>query len=82
MRKSNASANFQFVSAVAEFGMVLRNSKFKQKSSFDAAWLIAKNSLGNDGEGYRAEFLQLILDAGRITKKAKPVEEDAVSGIK
>jgi len=43
---------------------------------------MAKNSLGRDSEGYRAEFLQLIRDAGRISKDEKPLEEDAVSGIK
>jgi Ca-activated chloride channel homolog len=79
---NEASVNFRFVSAVAEFGMVLRNSEFKQESSFDRAYIIAKNSLGKDNEGYRAEFLQLIRDAGRIAKKERPLEEDAVSGIK
>jgi hypothetical protein len=43
---------------------------------------MTKNSLGKDIEGYRSEFLQLIRDTGRITKNEKPLEEDAVSGIK
>ena len=79
---NETSVNFRFVSAVAQFGMLLRNSAFKQQSSFDGAYVMAKNSLGKDSEGYRAEFLQLIRDAGRITKSKKPLEEDAVSGIK
>jgi Ca-activated chloride channel homolog len=79
---NETSVNFRFVSAVAQFGMVLRNSAFKQQSSFDKAYAMAKNSLGRDSEGYRIEFLQLIRDAGRITKSEKPLEEDAVSGIK
>ncbi|HET7001038.1 MAG TPA: von Willebrand factor type A domain-containing protein [Puia sp.] len=79
---NETSVNFRFVSAVAEFGMVLRNSAFKQQSSFERAYAMAKNSLDKDSEGYRAEFLQLIRDAGRITKNEKPFEEDAVSGIK
>ncbi|HEX3767654.1 MAG TPA: VWA domain-containing protein, partial [Puia sp.] len=77
-----SSVNFRFVSAVAQFGMLLRNSAFKQQSSFDKAYAIAKNSLGKDSEGYRSEFLQLIKEAGRIAKNEKPVEDDAVSGIK
>jgi Ca-activated chloride channel family protein len=76
------SVNFRFVSAVAQFGMLLRKSEFKQQSSFDGTYIMAKNSLGKDSEGYRSEFLQLIRDAGRITKNEKPMEEDAVSGIK
>jgi Ca-activated chloride channel homolog len=79
---NETSLNFRFVSAVAEFGMLLRNSAFKQHASFDRAYIMAKNSLGKDSEGYRSEFLQLIRDAGRITKNEKPLEEDAVSGIK
>jgi Ca-activated chloride channel homolog len=79
---SETSVNFRFVSAVAQFGMLLRNSAFKQQSSFDKTYIMAKNSLGKDSEGYRSEFLQLIRDAGRITKNEKPLEEDAVSGIK
>jgi Ca-activated chloride channel family protein len=63
--------------------MLLRNSAFKQQSSLNRTYVMAKNSLGKDSEGYRSEFLQLIRDAERIiTKKEKPLEEDAVSGIK
>jgi Ca-activated chloride channel family protein len=79
---NETSVNFRFVSAVAQFGMLLRNSAFKQQSSFDRTYVMAKNSLGKDSEGYRSEFLQLIRDAGRITKNEKPLEGDAVSGIK
>jgi Ca-activated chloride channel family protein len=79
---NETSVNFRFVSAVAEFGMLLRNSAFRQQSSFDRTYMMAKNSLGSDSEGYRSEFLQLIRDAGRITKNDKRPEEDAVSGIK
>ena len=73
--------NFRFVSAVAQFGMLLRNSAFRQQSSFDRTYAMAKNALGKDSEGYRSEFLELIRDAGRITKNETLVE-DAVSGIK
>jgi Ca-activated chloride channel homolog len=63
------SVNFRFVSAVAKFGMMLRNSDFKQHSSFNKASAMANNALGKDGEGYRSEFLQLLQGAERITKK-------------
>jgi len=79
---NETSVNFRFVSAVAEFGMILRNSDFKQQSSFNRAYAMAKNALGKDSEGYRSEFLQLLLGAERITKNEKPDEEDAVSGVK
>jgi Ca-activated chloride channel family protein len=79
---NESSLNFRFVSAVAEFGMVLRNSEFKQQSSYNMCYSMAKGALGKDTEGYRAEFLKLILDAGRITKKEVPVEKEDVSGIR
>jgi Ca-activated chloride channel homolog len=72
------SNNLQFVSAVAEFGMLLRNSSFKQQASFDQAYSLALRSLGDDKEGYRKEFLELLLQAGKLAK-VKPKEEPPVS---
>lgn len=63
MTIDKASENFRFATAVAEFGMVLRNSESKQSSSYDHAWKLAKNALGKDDEGYRSELLQLIKTA-------------------
>jgi Ca-activated chloride channel homolog len=76
------SVNFRFVSAVAQFGMLLRNSAFKQQSSYENVWSLAKNALGPDQEGYRAEFLQLARGAGRLAKKETTHGEDDLSGIK
>ncbi len=72
---AKTSDNFRFAAAVAEFGMLLRKSEFKQQSSFDNAWKLAKNALGNDAEGYRAEFLKLLKNAQSIAK-GKIHEED------
>ncbi len=62
------SANFRFAAAVAEFGMLLRNSEFKQHSSYEHAWQLAKGALGADEEGYRSELLRLIRNAQTIEK--------------
>ncbi len=75
------SDNFRFVSAVAEFGMLLRGSEFKQQSSFGKTYSLAKNSVGKDIEGYRTEFLQLVNGAGRISHREPDSEEDGISGI-
>jgi Ca-activated chloride channel homolog len=56
---SSTSADFRFASAVAEFGMLLRNSQFKQNGSYDQAISIAQNAKGADDDGYRAEFVRL-----------------------
>ena len=60
---NSTSADFRFASAVAEFGMLLRNSQFKQKSSFSQAISIAKAARGEDADGYRAEFIRLAENA-------------------
>jgi Ca-activated chloride channel family protein len=53
------STEFAFASAVAEFGMVLRDSPHKGKSSLDSAIVRADRSRGADPFGYRAEFVSL-----------------------
>lgn len=72
------SENFRFAASVAQFGLLLVNSEFKQKSSFDMAWKMASGAIGSDVEGYRAEFLQLVKNAKTLAKNAnnKNEEED------
>jgi Ca-activated chloride channel family protein len=65
---SSASENLRFASAVAEFGMVLRDSKFKGNADFKSVLALAKNSKGKDVEGYRAEFIRLV-EMAELLKK-------------
>lgn len=58
-----ASDNFKFSAAVAEFGLLLRESAFKQKSSYEQIISMAKAAEGNDVNGYRKEFVQLVKNA-------------------
>jgi len=60
---SKTSADFRFASAVAELGMLLRDSEFKQHSDFDSLIARAKAAKGADEEGYRAEFISLAQSA-------------------
>lgn len=73
---ATASSNFRFAAAVAEFGMLLRNSEFKQDASFNKAWQLAKDALGKDDEGYRSEFLKLLKNAQSIAKNIKRHAEE------
>ncbi|MEJ7739534.1 MAG: von Willebrand factor type A domain-containing protein [Chitinophagaceae bacterium] len=68
---TNASINFRFASAVAEFGMLLRNSSFKQNASYDHSWQLAKGALGSDEEGYRSEFINLVKNVQSIVMNQK-----------
>jgi len=65
---ANASADFRFASAVAELGMLLRNSEYKQLADYDQLIARARASKGLDDEGYRAEFIRLAESAKLLVK--------------
>ncbi|HEY6505441.1 MAG TPA: von Willebrand factor type A domain-containing protein [Chitinophagaceae bacterium] len=74
------SDNFRFAAAVAEFGMLLRNSEFKSGASYENVESMAKRAKGKDEEGYRAEFIKMVGNAGNLAKNSKkePVKEEVV----
>ncbi len=55
-----ASVDFRFAASVAGFGMILRGSKFRGKVTTTMVESIASGALGEDDDGYRAEFLDLV----------------------
>jgi len=57
---ARASDDFRFAAAVAEFGMLLRDSKWKAEASYDSVLRAARSALASDEGGYRAEFLELV----------------------
>ncbi|MGV3762088.1 YfbK domain-containing protein [Parapedobacter sp.] len=65
---ANATADFRFASAVAELGMLLRNSDYKQQANYDQLIARAKGAKGEDDEGYRAEFIQLAESAKLLAR--------------
>ncbi|MFH0758692.1 MAG: von Willebrand factor type A domain-containing protein [Bacteroidota bacterium] len=54
------SMNFRFSAAVAEFGLILRHSDYKQEATMEHVIALAKSAKGEDEEGYRAEFLKMV----------------------
>ena len=63
------SNDFRFASSVAAFGMLLRDSEYKGKANWKDTYELAKKSLGQDKEGYRSEFVQLVEKAKSLSKK-------------
>ncbi|GAB5408617.1 MAG: VWA domain-containing protein [Balneolaceae bacterium] len=53
------SENLSFSAAVASFGMLLRDSKFKANVSFELVDQLARNGKGSDINGYRSEFIKI-----------------------
>jgi Ca-activated chloride channel homolog len=62
----NASENLRFASAVAGFGMLLRDSNYKGNVNFNEVWQIANSARGNDLKNYRTEFVELVEKARRM----------------
>jgi Ca-activated chloride channel family protein len=63
------SADFRFSAAVAAFGQLLRGGKYTGDFGYDDVARLAQGGRGQDGFGYRGEFLTLVnlaksLDAG------------------
>jgi Ca-activated chloride channel family protein len=58
--RERASADLRFASAVASFGMLLRNSEHKGTSSATDVLALARGAEGEDKEGYRADFVRLV----------------------
>jgi len=54
------SEDFSFVSALALFGMHLRESEFSNGKEIPLVLSLAENGRGKDDEGYRAEFVRLV----------------------
>lgn len=60
--------DFQFAAAVAQFGMLLRDSEFKGESEFGKAITLAKKGKDEDPEGEKAEFIKLVSLARELKK--------------
>ncbi|MFI5171653.1 MAG: von Willebrand factor type A domain-containing protein [Chitinophagales bacterium] len=57
---ASTSDNFRFASAVAEFGMLLRESEFKGDATYEEVIKLANSARGADTYQYRDEFINLV----------------------
>jgi Ca-activated chloride channel homolog len=64
---SQASDDLKFASAVAGFGMLLRDSPNKGSSTYPAVLEIAESTLSRDSSGYRQEFVAAVRQAQALT---------------
>ena len=74
--KFHLSENYRFVAAVVSFGMLLRNSEYKQHASYTSVLQLANTAVGKDVEGYRKEFIQLVKTAASIAGVDIPDDDD------
>lgn len=66
--RATATPELGFASAVAEFGMLLRDSEHKGSASFSDVRTLATRFKGADPFGHRAEFIRLIDEAEAVSQ--------------
>jgi Ca-activated chloride channel homolog len=69
------SGNIGFAAAVAEFGMLLRQSEHGGASSYARASALAKRFRGPDPDGYRAEFVRLVELAEAVARQKPQTQQ-------
>ena len=69
--------DFRFAAAVAEFGLLLRDSPYKGEASYDRVVTAAEAAVGSDPGGHRAEFVGL---ARKARRTVQDVRDDKVAG--
>jgi Ca-activated chloride channel family protein len=63
------SANFRWSASVAAFGMLLRESEYIKNYSYEQVAEMAQGAKGEDKEGYRIEFINMVKSFGLIARK-------------
>ncbi|NEQ40212.1 MAG: DUF3520 domain-containing protein [Okeania sp. SIO3I5] len=65
----DASNDFKFAAAVAQYGMVLRDSEYKGDANFNEVLKFANEAKGLDLEGYRSEFINMVESSQKLMEK-------------
>ncbi len=70
------SENFRFSAAVAEYGLLLKDSEYKGTADWKQVIELARSSQGIDKEGYRKEFMTLAELARDLSAGIPPRPKD------
>jgi Ca-activated chloride channel family protein len=63
-----APSDLKFAAAVAEFGMILRDSEYKGNGTLQQVLEWARQGRGADVNGYRADFIELVRKAQALKR--------------
>jgi Ca-activated chloride channel family protein len=66
---SKTSENFRWSASVAAFGMLLRDSEHIKNFTYDEVVQMAQGSKGEDKEGYRIEFINMVKSFGSVASR-------------
>ncbi|MBI2922492.1 MAG: VWA domain-containing protein [Planctomycetes bacterium] len=64
-----SSDDFEFAAAVAAFGMCLRDSEYRGAANFGLVRELALAGIGDDPQGHRKEFVELVRRAAELANK-------------
>ena len=65
--------DLRFASAVAAFAMVLRNSEYRGSADYNLVLALARESRGEDEDGYREEFISMVERARTLSAGGETV---------
>ena len=71
------SRAFRFAAAVADFGLLLRDSPYKGAADYDHAFEEVRQTLGSDGDGHRSELLSLVRTGKELVAAAAVTQAEA-----
>ncbi len=63
------SDDFRWSASVAAFGMLLRDSEYIKGYTYDKLIQMAQEARGNDKDGYRSEFINLVKSMGLVASR-------------
>jgi Ca-activated chloride channel family protein len=61
--------NFRWSASVAAFGMLLRESEYVKNYTYSDVAALAESARGEDKEGYRIEFINMVKSFGGVVAK-------------
>lgn len=73
---TGASQNLRLAAAVAQFGMLLRDSEYKGEGGYALITKLLNEAVQEDPEGYKNELLQLIKTASGLSKTNIGVKDE------
>ena len=68
LRLGRPSDDFRFAAAVAEFGMLLRESEHRGRASVQNVLSLARGSLGRQPDEHRAGFVRMVEDFASLRR--------------
>jgi Ca-activated chloride channel family protein len=72
-RTAGAGEDLRFAASVAAFGMLLRDSEHAGEATWALVRDLARGALGEDPNGYRAEFVRMIEVASELDPEERPL---------